>query len=124
MNDIVPKVLRGKPITDALQRILTMPASKKLTEYSAYTKADLFAIRMYNSANGGNNYARKEILERIEGKVANVLAGDPDNPLKIDLATALDKAIRLSEGEMIDVTPERVEEDKLIARLPGYDFMD
>lgn len=94
--------IKEMPISDSLKRLLALPARAKMDDYDTYSKADLFAIRMYNRAISGNTRDAKEILDRVEGKVAQVLAGDPNNPLRIDLATALDRAIRLHDSMTID----------------------
>ena len=103
------------PITDGLKRLLNAPARHKFNEYDKYTKADILAIRLYNTAVAGNVQASKEILDRVEGKVAQVIAGDPNNPIKIDLATALDRAIRLYDSQTIDGQAERLVDYQAIA---------
>ena len=93
----------SKPITDAMQRLISLPAKDRFNDYSRYTKADLLAIRMYQRAIAGSFQDSKEIIDRIEGRVTQVIAGDPDNPIKIDVATALDRAIRLhNDSSFID----------------------
>lgn len=107
------------PITDGLKRLLNAPARHKFNEYDKYTKADILAIRLYNTAVAGNVQASKEILDRVEGKVAQVIAGDPNNPIKIDLATALDRAIRLYDSQTIEGQAERLVDYQDISLQPA-----
>jgi hypothetical protein len=54
----------------------------------AVTQADpdrlrRIAERLLDQAEEGNIVAMKEIGDRLDGKAAQVLAGDPDNPLTV-----------------------------------------
>lgn len=89
----------NKPLTKALVRLLEMPVDAELP---MRTKGDKLAAKMYTRACQNSFKDTKEILDRVEGKVAQVIAGDPLNPIKIDLAVALEKAIK-----MRDITPTK-----------------
>ena len=45
------------------------------------------AKKLWEMAIGGDLGAIKEVGDRLEGKVANVIAGDPNQPLTVELIT-------------------------------------
>lgn len=95
----------NKPLTKALVRLLDLPVDAELP---MKTKADKLAAKMFTRACQNSFKDTKEILDRIEGKVANVIAGDPNNPIKVDVLHSLQKAIeRYGDGQVIEHQPTK-----------------
>lgn len=69
---------KKKELTIALESVLAEkdPATKK-------TKMVLVARALVDKAIDGDVPAIKEIWERLEGKVAQAVVGDPEQPIKI-----------------------------------------
>lgn len=67
---------KNRPLTELIRRALVQNNS---------AKARKFADELVNRAIGGSDKAASEILDRIEGKVAQVIAGDPDSPLLVQI---------------------------------------
>ena len=62
---------KGVPkISSALERIL---CTKPDEVYEPKHKSDVLALQLYDSATKGDTYALREILDRVEGKVAQGL---------------------------------------------------
>ena len=54
------------------------------TDENNIPKLHRFAATLFNRALEGDMVAIKEVIDRVEGKVPQPIAGDPDNPLVIE----------------------------------------
>ncbi len=76
------------------------------------TKARRLVIALIDKALDGDVSAAREVLDRVEGKVTQIIGGDEDNPLDIlgGLGAAIDSKLdRLIAGriEAAKVEPDR-----------------
>jgi hypothetical protein len=54
------------------------------TDVDDISKLNRFVTALFNKALEGDVTAIKEVIDRVEGKVPQPIAGDPDNPLVIE----------------------------------------
>lgn len=67
---------KNRPWAEAINRALLADDGKKLRE---------LAERLIERAKEGDVTALREIGDRVDGKPAQVLQGDPDNPLHVEM---------------------------------------
>ena len=67
---------KNRPLTELIRRALLQNDS---------AKARKFADELVKRAIEGSDKAASEVLDRVEGKVAQVIAGDPDAPLVVQI---------------------------------------
>ncbi|MDE2099118.1 MAG: hypothetical protein KGL39_17825 [Patescibacteria group bacterium] len=74
--------LRKKPVRDALVAILQRDGNDSLDD-KAQTIAQKLALQLVIDALAGNEKARTEVIDRVDGKPPQALVGDPDEPLEL-----------------------------------------
>lgn len=107
-----------QPITNAIKRLLAFPADIPLTYRSLpkkdATHYDILAQVMIEHAKKGSMSHAKEIIERIEGKLAQPIAGDKTNPFIVTVEAAVGKLQNVPDEflEVIEqaLLPHMVEE--------------
>ena len=69
---------KGKDWTQAIRKALAHYSGEGATK-----GMEQLAQKLVQAASNGDAWALKEIGDRLEGKPAQTLAGDPDNPITI-----------------------------------------
>ena len=100
---------KEKCITDSLRRIAKCDLPEQLPHQwqkivdvleplvgKPKTFADLLAFQYWWDALDGNDKQAREIVDRLEGRTAQPLVGDPDNPI---VTTTLAELAKASEKE-------------------------
>lgn len=67
---------KGKQFQDALRRALNADGREGLKN---------IATKLVDAAEAGEGWAIKEVADRLDGKPAQVVAGDSDQPLKMQI---------------------------------------
>ena len=119
---------KHKQFTDALRRAVNEPATKHkcgshyvMKDKTDYRRLHIIVDKLVRAAEGGEPWAIKEVMDRIDGKVSQQIEHDAsDGPITIqvinfsELAEEENKKLleqkKSSESDMIDITPS---EDRL-----------
>lgn len=75
--------------TEAVKRAISRKANGDLSG-----GLDSLAERLVNAADAGEQWAIKEVGDRLDGKPAQALVGDPDQPLELNIGTVERKIVR------------------------------
>lgn len=71
---------KGRPLTDALRRALARAGEGDLS-----VGMNMVAQGAVDAAIAGEQWAIREVWDRLEGKPAQIIGGDPDGaPIQID----------------------------------------
>ena len=84
------------------------------TDENNIPKLHRFANALFNKALEGDVTAIKEVIDRVEGKVPQPIAGDPDNPLVIDVTVIREnRKARSNRASSMLAIPKPLEGERL-----------
>jgi len=83
-----------KPITKAMLKMLDQVASVQIAGKPNDKRwAELIAASILMNAYKGNGTALRELLDRVEGKVAQPITGNDGGPIEVDFTKARERLI-------------------------------